>query len=342
MVTSRFIYLDTIRAILSVVVLLYHWGLHKLIVRIFPSLSGGAWGLAVDYFFLLSGFVLCLSLSKHRTSFFQFVLIRAFRLFPVAVTALAFSVIVNFFLSPPVYPSWTEVLANLFLVQTFVGEGSLPGTMWSASFEMWIPSLFCLLNFVRLFYTGSLIFLLACLLVFQGHIDSSLLLETSGWYAFARAVSGLFSGFFLGQLFLNLKDQAEDRFAIYYLWLGIICFACAIVSILVLPDFRLLGFVFPFFPCLSIYYLALAEYFDGCLFPTISHKIIFFFSSRSYAIYLIHMPIISISLKLFGPYLSGNVVLKLLIIIFTLLCCNCVYLHIENPAYRLRRYCILD
>lgn len=45
----RLVYLNAIRAILSVIVLLYHWSLVKLIDRIFPGLTGGAWGLAVSH-----------------------------------------------------------------------------------------------------------------------------------------------------------------------------------------------------------------------------------------------------------------------------------------------------
>lgn len=334
----RLVYLDAIRAILSIIVLLYHWGLVKLIARFAPGLTGGAWGLAVDYFFLLSGFVLSLSLSRRDTGIIRFLAVRAFRLLPVAVAALALSLFVGAFLTPPSYATLSEVFANLLLVQSFVSERSIPGTMWSASFEMWLPCLFCLFSNFRILSSRLIAFLLIAFLIFQGWIDSSPLVEAAaGWGAFFRAVSGLGSGFLLGNLFLGLGGLLSLYPPRRYLWGGGFFFVAAIGSILLAPDFRFAGFVFPFFAALSIFLLSVAERGSGCLFPSAARGIVEFFATRSYSIYLIHLPLISLSSCFFGANLYGNAPLKIGLICVTVILCDSVYRYVEVPGYRLRK-----
>ena len=334
----RLVYLDAIRAILSVIVLLYHWGLVKLIARFLPGLTGGAWGLTVDYFFLLSGFVLWLSLSRRGTGIFRFLAVRAFRLLPVSVAALALSLGVGAFSSPPSSATWSEVFANLLLVQSFVSERSIPGTMWSASFEMWLPGLFCLFGNLRMLGSRLIAILLIAFLLFQGCVDSSLLVEvTEGWNAFFRAVSGLGSGFLLGSLFLRLRGLSSLDLSYRYFWGGSFFFVAAIGSILLAPDFRFAGFVFPFFAALSIFFLSAAECGGGCLFLPAASGVVEFFAARSYSIYLIHMPIISLSSHFLGASLSGNAPLKIGLIGVTIILSDTVYRYVEVPGYRLRK-----
>ena len=140
----RLTLLDAIRGILAVIVLLYHWGLDKLVNKIVPTLGGGEWGMAVDYFFILSGFVLCLSLSRKQVGIIKFIIIRGFRLIPVAAASLALQLITIKFLNPiRSLPTISEILSNLSLVQSLFLVKSYPGSMWSASFEMWLPAAFC-------------------------------------------------------------------------------------------------------------------------------------------------------------------------------------------------------
>ena len=269
---------------------------------------------------------------------FRFVGIRAFRLLPVAVTALALSLSVSAFSSPTSPAAWSEVFANLLLVQSFVSERSLPGTMWSASFEMWLPSLFCLFGNLRMLGLGLIAIFLFAFLLFQGWVDSSLLVEeTGGWGAFARAVSGLGSGFLLGSLFLRLGELSLPNPACRFFWGGIFFFASAIGSILLAPDFRFAGFVFPFFAALSIFFLSAAEFGSGCSFPPAGRGVVEFFATRSYSIYLIHMPIISLSSHFLGASLSGNAPLKIGLICATIVLSDAVYRFVEVPGYRLRK-----
>ncbi len=330
--------MDTIRAVLSVVVLLYHWGLATLIARLIPGLTGGKWGLAVDYFFVLSGFVLGLSLSRRSTDFFRFIAVRAFRLLPVAVTALALCLLVDAFSSPASPEAWGEIATNLILAQSLVSERTLPEAMWSASFEMWLPSLFYLFRFVRLFTAWQLALLLIAFLLFQCQVVSMPLLATRGWGgALARAASGLGSGFLLGSLFLQLRELLSPKASSTYFLCGSLCFVAAIGSILFAPDFYVCGMLFPFFSALSIVCLAAAERGSGRTLPAFARGAVEFTATRSYSIYLIHMPLISLSSLLLGTKLSGNAPLKFALICMTIILYDVVYRLVEVPGYRLRK-----
>lgn len=334
----RLIYLDAIRAVLSVVVLLYHWGLTKFLSGLFPGFAGGAWGLAVDYFFLLSGFVLCLSLSRRSISLFKFIAIRGFRLLPVAIVSLGLFLAVEVWTAPDFVMPGVDILANLFLLQSFVSCKSLPKTMWSASFEMWLPSVFTLFGFLRLSRTSFLCCFLVLFLLLDSFAAFSFQgLETAGMGAYIRAIGGLVSGYLLGVVFLRFAEFRVVLSSKRFFLAGWICFALAIVSIFLAADFRWAGAVFPVFSALSIFLLALAEWGRECAFSSSAQRLVEYFATRSYSIYLLHMPIIALSLRLFGSHLKGNILLRLVLIAFTVLLADVVYRYIEVPGFRLRR-----
>ena len=135
--------MDAIRAFLTIIILLHHLGLKNFIEILIPGLiSGGNWQMAVDFFFLLSGFVLCKSFFRIKRNIFRFIARRAFRLMPVSIFTLVIFLILNYLSSRSYSYNFHEILANFFLIQSFSSEKSLPVTMWSASFEMWLPCFF--------------------------------------------------------------------------------------------------------------------------------------------------------------------------------------------------------
>jgi peptidoglycan/LPS O-acetylase OafA/YrhL len=66
---AHFRELDGMRGVLAVTVMLFHFGLSTLIQRVsFGTLPRSDWGLCVDFFFLLNGFVLCHSYRRRSVS----------------------------------------------------------------------------------------------------------------------------------------------------------------------------------------------------------------------------------------------------------------------------------
>jgi peptidoglycan/LPS O-acetylase OafA/YrhL len=203
---------------------------------------------------------------------------------------------------------------------------------------MWLPGVFCFLGCLRMLKARLLLVMLMVFLCFQGWVDSSPMVEqTGGWGGFARAVSGLGSGFLLASVFLRFGGRWLPEASWKRFWGGSLFFALAFASILLAPDFRVAGFLFPIFAAASIFLLASAEVSGGCVFPPMAQDVIEFFATRSYAIYLIHMPLIALSSHLLGAGLSGNAPLKLVLIGATIVASDAVYRWIEVPGYRLRK-----
>ncbi|QYA12118.1 acyltransferase [Rhizobium sp. AB2/73] len=120
----RFLHLDTLRFILAFYVVFGHtlgWT--------GPARNAG---LAVDFFFILSGFVLTQSLVNRPLSFRDFAIARIARLWPLQVATMAAVLL----LAP--WPGWEAVLVNLSLMQNsgIVDELTINIPAWSISSEL--------------------------------------------------------------------------------------------------------------------------------------------------------------------------------------------------------------
>ncbi|WP_339767096.1 acyltransferase [uncultured Pseudosulfitobacter sp.] len=137
---QRFTEIEGIRGILAFIIVLYHYGLNTIVLKI----SGGIienshWGNAVDFFFVISGFVLGHSQNKQQKTWGQFSIQRAFRLLPpylaLFILYIAFEV-----------SSWEHGEASLMLstigLSYMLGMPQWNGVSWSMSVELYLPILF--------------------------------------------------------------------------------------------------------------------------------------------------------------------------------------------------------
>ncbi|MFJ6723577.1 acyltransferase family protein [Streptomyces sp. NPDC091281] len=149
--------LDALRVVAALSVLLFHftgvdaatdanWGINPkaLFPSIFPYTSYGSYG--VQLFFIISGFVICLSAWDRSPG--QFVRARFLRLFP----AYWFSVVVALLVwrglpdGERKPPSYSEALTNLTMVQTPLAARHLVGAYWT----LWVELTFYLIFLVVL------------------------------------------------------------------------------------------------------------------------------------------------------------------------------------------------
>jgi peptidoglycan/LPS O-acetylase OafA/YrhL len=157
--TLRFDVLDALRGICAVLVVLYHFSSNGYIAQL-PIVQNG-W-LFVDYFFVLSGFVISHSygarLSEGRVSVGKFMGLRIGRIYPLHLFILLGFVALELllvlggdaigrFVSRDPFSGSRAVeplIQNLLLLQTFgIGDGSgwnVPA--WSIAAEMWTYLLF--------------------------------------------------------------------------------------------------------------------------------------------------------------------------------------------------------
>ncbi len=201
----RFEWLDITRGFLALSIALFHWYRNP----------GGAY-LAVDYFFVLSGFVLCHTYASQSSSggsgWKKFTFRRLARLYPLHIFTFIVFLTYKEFQAP-----LTQVLSNLLLLQN-VGFHTVPtlnAPSWSISTEFVIALLaYPLLRDSRKiplwFYSLIAIVSYGTLAYFFGHIDvhyrNVFKYVNSG---LLRCLGGFVLGILTYRLFLKYKPQLE-------------------------------------------------------------------------------------------------------------------------------------
>lgn len=128
--------LDGLRGVLAVTVMLYHFGINVLITRVSGGLIHDApWGAMVDFFFLLSGFVLARAYLRNPRSLRQILIERAFRLMPVHIVLMT--------LFAPVFLATVdrtpgELLADWTATSVYFGTERWNGPSWSMNIELYL------------------------------------------------------------------------------------------------------------------------------------------------------------------------------------------------------------
>lgn len=139
--SERFIALDSLRGIAAVVVVLFHIGDFGWLAGI-PMMRNG-W-LLVDFFFILSGFVITMSYGGRLAQGFpkgRFLALRAGRVLPLHYAVLAVMLVLQLALFGPVLHerhNWGEFWRSLFLLDAFrphTGNWFSP-VSWTLAVEM--------------------------------------------------------------------------------------------------------------------------------------------------------------------------------------------------------------
>ncbi|KPQ29841.1 MAG: putative acyltransferase [Marinobacter excellens HL-55] len=146
---NRLTGLDALRGLAALGVVLFHYQPYydRLYGHSFSSpgfLGFGRYG--VHLFFMLSGFVIFMTLKRTRTSG-QFALARAFRLLPALWAGIALSYLIVHWLRPADRTvSFEAALMTLTLMHEYLGFPHVDGAYWSlvieATFYVWIALLF--------------------------------------------------------------------------------------------------------------------------------------------------------------------------------------------------------
>lgn len=214
MTPSRFRALDGLRGLLALVVALHH-------SRLSTHVPYGY--LAVDFFFMLSGFVLFHAYSRKDCGLWDFAIARFARLWPVhAVLIIILSIAYPALqLLPPVYQEMRAEIAlhDLLLLTTVIVMPQAPwgfnGVSWSISVEMYAG----FLVFAYVFWRAAPIVPLAigciaygAVLAKIGNLHGVFEYVFQPWTAgFLRGIGGLSLGVGLYSLFLRYGHVLNDR-----------------------------------------------------------------------------------------------------------------------------------
>lgn len=135
---SRLPELDSLRGIAALAVVVFHWTSyydiahgHAASMRLrFP------WGgFGVHLFFVISGFVITMTLEK--TSTIQgFLRARALRLYPTFWAGIVVGTVCAWWNRPEMRLPWTDVLINLTMIPGFLGRPRVDGVYWTLELEL--------------------------------------------------------------------------------------------------------------------------------------------------------------------------------------------------------------
>lgn len=282
---NRFKELDALRGIAAIMVVLFHFTMDR------PERNlGFKFGVTgVDLFFIISGFVIYMSLTKVKSSL-EFVINRISRLYPtywvcVTVTFILICIKVYLFKSLVLHPpSLWDYLANMTMFQYYLGANDLDGPYWTMIIEM-------------IFYIGVLILFKFHLLKYINILGITISLGVAGLtvffhdHAFAHQIFkaipllSFVPLFFAGIIFYNIYEYKDKLIARYAMLL--MCLFCQISLYhyggtswwyLSQAEYAVM---------LTIYFLLFVLFVNGKL-KFVVNKITLFLGKLSFPLYLVH------------------------------------------------------
>ncbi len=134
----RIVELDALRGIAALAVTVFHYTTHyghEIGHVTNPSFGFSAGNYGVQLFFLISGFVILMTLERTKTAM-DFVVSRFSRLFPMYWAAIVATTGVIYFAGLPGQQfTAVELLANLTMIQEILGFEHLDGSYWTLQIE---------------------------------------------------------------------------------------------------------------------------------------------------------------------------------------------------------------
>lgn len=223
---ERLWYLESLRGIAALVVALFHAQIYATHAAPFIANDFFARGyLMVDFFFVLSGFVIAMSSYERLNDFrqvFDFQIRRLFRLYPLHLATLAAFCLIEFLIWPLTsagpqgfgdafaFNDGQAFLSNLFLVQTLTeAQPTFNRPAWSLSAEVLMYGGFAIICLLARPGVGRDI-LGAVLLLASAYILWPLedLDVTQGWLAIARCGFSFFAGVAVWRLHARIRVPA--------------------------------------------------------------------------------------------------------------------------------------
>jgi peptidoglycan/LPS O-acetylase OafA/YrhL len=303
-----FVTLESLRGIAALIVVVYHavWLNPVTHLRFFTN---GA--LMVDFFFVLSGFVICHSYGDRLADlrdFGRFLWLRLGRLYPLHFAFLMVFVLIESakYLAQVHYgiiadkPAFTvngagAFLANVFLVHAL--KFSAPLTFnypsWSISVEVYAYVLFGVLRMisgrgVRFVLVSSLIVMASAAVLWIGG-QLSLADSGNGW-AFFRCCGGFFLGVLTYFLYrYTLARPSPDRQKFFEAWLAPVVL-CVTVAFLSFELKAAWSFLLPLLGAALIY--TTVAYPNRALSAFLTDKPLRWLGKVSYSIYMVHAAIV--------------------------------------------------
>jgi len=334
----RFVVLDFYRFVAALGVFIFHL---KLIDTGISPAWNGSYGLFVDMFFILSGFVISYSYpsdARGMRAYSRFMIRRIARIYPLhLLSLLIFVVLIGVGLERTARSTPLDFLYNVLLLQAWgvTDHLSFNSPSWSISAEFFCYLIFPLLMlFARKLHPLALAAIVAALylVLAHGHLpiwqERSQMYGANYDYGMLRALPSFLNGILLAILFRLSQPYRQKR----VVFAGIAMFG---ISVLVLNVFAKPDLAILLFSC-AILLTAVGES-AFAEFP--GARLLGRLGNTSYAIYMLHDAVL---IAVFKPLWTWLGLRPDQFGLFALACCvvltivaDRTYAYFENPARRL-------
>ena len=337
--------IDGLRAIAVIFVILFHSQISLFGIQLF---KGGFIG--VDIFFVISGYLITSILLKElylkkKIDFYYFYQRRIRRLIPALLVVMMFSTLIaSIYLPPSRFVEFSKSIlyslgfsSNFFFYFSGLNYFEFEGLFlpflhtWSLSVEEQYYILFPVLLFIffnygkkNLFIILIFIFLISFFLAEFGSRN----LQNSTFYFLHSRMWELLAGSILAYLKINISKQVQSKYSSNYIpFIGLLMI---FLSLILFYDEKVRH---PsFFTLLPVIGTCLIIWFGeekiDIVSKILSTKLFVGIGLISYSLYIWHFPIFSF-VKISG-LVSGNIMLKLLLIVFTFTISGLSYYFIEK------------
>lgn len=309
--TDRILHLDSLRGLAILLVFLYHayarWGWYLPFSNNTKDIFLFEYGhLGVQLFFMISGFVIFMSLDKSQY-FKQFIYKRWLRVFPGMLAASVFLYATDFFFheSPRETPTLVDLLPGLLftepqIISYFLGVEvkELEGVFWSLYAEM----RFYLVSGLIYFFVGRE-FLLKT--IFMGFVLGLITLEANIPFIFKLDLIN-YAYFFIGAYIYERNYRTVTQG-------DTLCFIATLCCLLFSIKFDIGRLV----AVAGILFIFIASFHLRWIQAILMNKFFLFFGFISYPLFLLHeQMMISISLKIMKLEITYDVLSPLISLCF--------------------------
>lgn len=328
----RLLELDALRGIAALLVVLFHFTMDR------PEMDlGFKYGVTgVDFFFIISGFVIFLTLSSTK-NWKDFVVSRFSRLFPTYWTVVTFTAIMTVVYRLIHHESMagltTQYLGNMTMIQYYFKIPNLDEPYWTLLIEMQFYAVMLLIFSLKWLDRILLIGLAGLSFILFNHFVLSGAAPLI--FKFSRGLFGLFNHFplfFAGILFYKIKFRQGRRLAKVPLLVGclgvqIVLYADGGTSYLYISQVEYAAMLAIYFTVFSLYA------FDVPL--RIVNRATIFLGTISYSLYLVHKFVCkSLIIPLLEQYTSLNfwVIVFFICLPVVIILAGIITFYIEKPA----------
>jgi peptidoglycan/LPS O-acetylase OafA/YrhL len=319
---TRVVELDALRGLAALAVVAFHYTTHygNEVGHIGPAPLSFAFGnYGVHLFFLISGFVIFMTLERTRTAM-DFVVSRFSRLFPAYWAAILLSAAVVYSIGMPSQRvPWKDVVIDFTMVQQILGAQHLDGSYWTLQIELffYLQMLFWfalgLLQRIRWIIVAWLVLAVACGIAEKNDIHLS-------YTARELLIVRYIPYFAIGILFYRLRTRPLERRGD----IGLIALCLAAIALAYKPLYVEVAVI-----CTAIFALFAGGYLGMLRWAPLA-----FLGTISYSLYLLHQAIgFSLIWHLENNGLSAGLAALCAALLVTILSILLTFL-VERPAMR--------